>query len=70
VHVLWRGAPGERVVALALRAFDERRRAGEGDAVFGVREALFFGGGSGRGLVDRGVVFRTPVLSGGGAGVL
>lgn len=41
VHVLRGCAPGERVVPLALRAFHERWRAREGDAVFGVCEALF-----------------------------
>lgn len=48
VHVLGRGAPGERVVPLALGAFHERRGAREGDAVFGVGEALLSRDGAGR----------------------
>ena len=51
VHVLGRGAPGERVVPLALGAFHERRGAREGDAVFGVGEALLSRDGAG-GLAD------------------
>jgi hypothetical protein len=43
VHVLGRGAPGQGVVLLSLAAFDQRWRAGEGYAVFGVGEALLSG---------------------------
>jgi hypothetical protein len=43
VHVLGRGSPGQGEVLLALAAFDQRWRAGEGNAVFGVGEALFSG---------------------------
>jgi hypothetical protein len=64
VHVPRGGAPGERVVPLALGAFDERWGAGERDAVFGVCEALFSRGGAGSGLADCAVAREVIVTPG------
>jgi hypothetical protein len=61
MHILRSGAPRQGVVLLALAAFDQRWRPGEGHAVFGVGEALFSGLADGAGGGDVVVVVVVEV---------